>query len=83
MQKLTEKPRETDREKLLYREADDDEEDAALLADMEGVDGDGDRGDARGGDEALSSDSEAEDGDVESLGGDAVTRCSQDKARHT
>lgn len=52
----------------MYREADDDEEDAALLADMEGVDGDGDRGDIRG-DQALSSDSEAEDGgDVESLG---------------
>lgn len=30
-----EKPRETDRERLLYREADDDEEDAALLSDME------------------------------------------------
>ena len=30
-----EKPRETDRDALLYREADDDEEDAARLADME------------------------------------------------
>lgn len=32
---LNEKPRETNKENLLYREADDDEEDAARLADME------------------------------------------------
>lgn len=40
-----EKPRETDREALLYREADDDEEDAARLADMEGGNDDGDGND--------------------------------------
>lgn len=34
--KSREKPIETDRETLLFREADDDEEDAARLADMEG-----------------------------------------------
>lgn len=68
-----EKPRETNKELLLYREADDDEEDAARLADMEedlegGVGArdeeqmgeEGDIGDDEG---ALSSGSEVERGD--------------------
>lgn len=72
-----EKPRETDRETLLYREADDDEEDAARLADMEGDqndeiataavtgghDGKSDRDSGSSGEGGLSSDSEAEDED--------------------
>lgn len=69
---LREKPRETNRESLLYREADDDEEDAALLADMESEDDErrpgargakeGDDGDGDGGN--VSSD---EDGDGTAL----------------
>lgn len=68
-----EKPRETNKELLLYREADDDEEDAARLADMEedlegGVgeqneEQTGEEGDIGDDEGALSSGSEVERGD--------------------
>ncbi|CAM9661965.1 unnamed protein product, partial [Ectocarpus sp. 13 AM-2016] len=67
-----EKPRETDREALLYREADDDEEDAARLGDMEEGGADNDDGDdSLDGEEGggLSSGSEAEEEEEGGAGG--------------